>query len=86
MKADRNGTWTEQVRANMGWKSPAQAKAEGGRTFCENCKFHWLKESPNRDGGASGNYSSYCGHPRAAGDKGHATRQGARCNHWEMKP
>lgn len=29
MKADRNGTWTEQVRARMGWKSPKERKDDG---------------------------------------------------------
>jgi hypothetical protein len=85
MKADLNGTWTEQVRARMGWKSPVQVGIAGGDKECVGCRHHWLKESPNRDGGASGNYSSYCGHPRAAGEKGHATRQGACCDHWEKK-
>lgn len=85
MKADINGAWTEQVRARMGWKSAAQVRAGGGHRTCDGCKYHWLKESPNRDGGASGNYSPYCGHPHAAGEKGHATRQGACCDRWEMK-
>lgn len=29
MKADKNGTWTEQCRARMGWLSPAARKAAG---------------------------------------------------------
>jgi hypothetical protein len=89
MKADRMGTWTEQVRARMGWMSPAQRKASAApgelRLTCSGCKHFYLKEIPNRDGGV-GNCSPYCGHPDAAGRMGHATRESALCDRWEMKP
>lgn len=87
MKADRMGTHTEQVRARMGWKSPAELRAAGTDVapgVCSNCNRFWLKEIPNRDGGCS-NTSPYCGHPHAAGEFGHATRQSARCDRWEGK-
>ena len=34
------------------------------------------------DGGVV--FASVCGHPDAAGDHGHATRESATCNHWEL--
>jgi len=83
MKADLNGTRSERARADRNWKSPAQIK--GSRSLCENCKHFWLKETPSRDGGASGNYLPYCGHPHTAGEFGDPTRHGARCDQWEMK-
>ena len=86
MKADPKGTRSERARDDRGWKSPAQVRAEGGRSCCENCKYYWLKETPSRDGGASGNYLPYCGHRITAGESGDPTRQGARCDYWEMKP
>ncbi|MER2539329.1 MAG: hypothetical protein ABTQ26_08820 [Azonexus sp.] len=86
MKADKNGTWTERVRARMGWMAPAQVRLTGSKRACANCKYHWLKESPPRDGVASGNYSSYCGHPHAAGELGHVTRQNACCDCWMLSP
>lgn len=88
MKADRMGTYTEQVRARMGWLSPSQRSASdralSGRR-CDTCKSHFLKEIPNRDGGCP-NYSPYCGHPHAGGEYGHATRESACCDRWELKP
>lgn len=86
MKADRMGTHTEQVRFRMGWQSPAERKALGAAApdgVCINCKHHYLKEIPNRDGGAASNYSTYCGHPHAAGEFGHATRDTAHCDRYE---
>lgn len=89
MKADRMGTYTEQVRFRMGWKAPSERtsseRALSGRR-CDTCKHHYLKEIPNRDGGASPNYSPYCGHPHAYGEFGHATRESAVCDKWEWKP
>lgn len=89
MKADSNGTPTEKVRARMGWMSPAQRKAgafsDEARLTCAKCKYFWLKEIPSRDGGCP-NFSPYCGHPHAAGERGHATRESAVCDRWEMKP
>jgi len=84
MKADQNGTRAEQVRATMGWKSPAELR---GRTFpgaCAQCKYFFLKEIQNRDGGV-GNCSPYCGHLMTPGKVGHPTREQARCNFWERK-
>lgn len=88
MKADRMGTYTEQVRARMGWLSPAARKAANAtdpRLTCAKCKHFYLKEIPNRDGGVPG-ASPYCGHPSAGGTVGHATRESALCDRWEMKP
>jgi len=90
MKADRMGTYTEQVRARMGWISPTARKAAGKNDtkVCINCNWVWQKEIPNRDGGC-GNYSTYCGHPAAGGHDhvgGHATRDTASCDKWERKP
>jgi len=85
MKADRNGTWIEQVRARMGWKSPKERKGDGKpHVACNTCKYLWLKEIPNRDG-ACPNYSPYCGHPQASGEFGHTTREAAICDHWSLK-
>lgn len=85
MKADRNGTWTEQVRARMGWMSPSDRKAAGkpDAHVCVNCHWMWVKEIPNHDGGAS-NSSTYCGHRDAAGERGHTTRDTASCDKWEL--
>lgn len=89
-KANSSGTMCEQGRFRMGWKSPLERKADpelapsGHR--CDTCKSHYLKEIPNRNGGASPNYSPYCGHPQAYGEYGHATRSSAVCGHWERKP
>lgn len=89
-KANRSGTMCEQIRFRMGWKSPSELKANpelvpAGRR-CNTCKHHYLKEIPNRDGGASPNYSPYCGHPHAYGEFGHATRASAVCDKWEWMP
>lgn len=86
MKADLNGTRSERARAARNWKSPAQVRAAGGRCCCKNCKHIWFKETPNRDGGASGNYLPYCGHRHTAGEFGDATREGASCIYWDVKP
>ena len=89
MKADRMGTHTEQVRFRMGWKSPTERKADAALALsgkrCETCKSQYLKEIPSREGGGP-NYSPYCGHPHAAGEFGHATRESAVCDRWELKP
>lgn len=87
MKADRMGTHTEQIRFRMGWKSPTERKAAGviDIKVCANCRHYWSKEIPNRDGGCA-NYSPYCGHTWAAGEQGHATRDTASCDKWELKP
>jgi hypothetical protein len=87
MKADFSGTASEKARANMGWQSPSERKAARkiDRKVCCNCRLFFLKETPNREGGCSGNYLSYCGHPLASGKVGHATRDTASCNHWDMK-
>lgn len=86
MKADQHGTASEKARANMGWKSPSERKVAGviDTKYCVNCHYRWAKETPNRDGGCP-NYSSYCGHPQAAGERGHATRDTASCAKWERK-
>lgn len=84
--ANRSGTMCEQVRFRMGYKSPAERKAEGitDTHVCCNCKSHYVKEIPSRDGGCP-NYSSYCGHPHAYGEFGHATRATGSCDKWERK-
>lgn len=89
MKADRMGTWTEQVRFRMGWKSPSERKVLGktDSNVCVNCHWFFAKEIPNRDGGCA-NYSSYCGHPTSGGHDhagGHATRDTASCDNWARK-
>lgn len=86
MKADPMGSYTEQVRARMGWKSPAQLRhAEVPPGLCRTCNYFYLKEIPNRDGGCC-NSSPYCGHPMSPGKAGHATRESARCDRWGRKP
>lgn len=88
-KACSSGTMCEQIRFRMGWKAPSERtsseRALSGRR-CDTCKHHYLKEIPNRDGGASPNCSPYCGHPHAYGEFGHATRESAVCDKWEWKP
>lgn len=89
-KACSSGTMCEQIRFRMGWKSPTERKANPELALsgkrCDTCKHYDLKEIPNRDGGASPNYSPYCRHPHAYGEFGHATRATAVCDKWEMKP
>ncbi len=70
----------------MGWKSPKERKDDGKpHIACRTCRLFYLKELPSRDGGC-GNNSPYCGHPHAAGSAGHATRESAVCDCWELKP
>lgn len=52
---------------------------------CRTCRLFYLKEVPSRIGAADST-SPYCGHPHAAGEMGHATRDGAVCDRWELKP
>lgn len=87
-KANSSGTMCEQIRFRMGWKSPSERTLQErtGPKRCATCKHHYLKEIPNRDGGAAPNYSPYCGHPHAYGEFGHATRATAICDKWEWKP
>ena len=83
MKADPKGTPVEQARARMGWKPRAQILADGGDITrrCERCRFRWLDRIFVTERVA---FASVCGHPDAAGDHGHATRESATCNHWEL--
>ncbi len=84
MKADACGTYTEQIRARMGWKSPSQIKAlvTVPETRCSGCRYFHRKRIDKRDGGVD--FSPYCCHPMAGGgNSGHATRETALCNRWE---
>lgn len=85
MKADSCGTYTEQIRARMGWKSPAQIKAlvTVPEARCSGCRYFHLKRIEKGDGSVS--FSPYCRHPQAGGNDGHATRETALCNCWERK-
>lgn len=84
MKADPKGTPAERARALMGWKPRAQILADGGDITrrCERCRFRWLDRKRTHDERVD--FASVCGHPDAAGDHGHATRESATCNHWEL--
>ena len=86
MKADPNGSLIEQSRARMGWKSRAQILADGGdlSRCCGACTSRWLKRVQRKDGGVD--FSSMCGHRDAGGIYGHATRESATCNRWELRP
>ena len=84
MKADPTGTPAERARALMGWKPRAQILADGGdlSRCCGTCNSRRLKRVPRKDGGVD--FSSICVHFDAGGIYGHATRESATCNHWEL--
>ena len=62
----------------------AGVDADGGDLTrrCERCRFRWLDRKRTHDERVD--FASVCGHPDAAGDHGHATRESATCNHWEL--
>lgn len=83
MKADRYGTWVEQLRDRQGWKSASERKASGAdpAKICRGCHhFKYLTYTP-RDGGVG--VTLRCWHPKS-GD-GFASRETAGCNLWEGK-
>ena len=86
MKADSCGTYTEQIRARMGWKSPSQIKAliTVPETRCSQCRYFHQKRIIKSD--ESVVFSPYCRHRDAGGgDDGHTTRENARCDSWAAK-
>ena len=85
MKADTCGTYTEQIRARMGWISPKQRRELNVPLdrICSSCQYFWLKRIVMADERV--NFSPYCRHPMAGGKEGHATRESSLCSYREEK-
>lgn len=72
MKADAMGTLSEQLRAQHGWRTAGEIKAQGlwPDQVCKTC-YYGEEKTP-------GNW--HCGEMRIA------TRANATCRQWEARP
>jgi hypothetical protein len=87
MKADSNGTKTEQFRASIAWKTAAQLRRNGQvlgpEQTCISCDFSEIRLFTKGD--ESIGSSLRCAHPLTPAPAGMATRESARCDKYQRK-